>query len=99
MIVRMAMLIVGAGAVASVVIPHLAHALSKFRVHYQDHPKGSGYCAICVNFIPGSVLGGNGTCTVVEGAISPRGWCVLFAPQLSSNGERRVPRVRGARLR
>ncbi len=43
---------------------------SKQSVSYQDKPSGSMKCADCENFIaPGS-------CRIVEGAISPNGYCV-----------------------
>ena len=44
-------------------------------VQYQDQPKGDAECDKCAQFIaPGS-------CVVVDGKISPRGWCVAFAPK------------------
>ena len=44
-------------------------------VQYQDKPKGDAECDKCAQFIaPGS-------CVVVDGKISPKGWCVAFAPK------------------
>ena len=42
-------------------------------VAYQDKPKGTQRCDGCTNFQPP-----NG-CKLVEGEISPQGWCSLFA--------------------
>jgi hypothetical protein len=41
-------------------------------VSYQDKPKGTQRCDGCTNFQPP-----NG-CKLVEGEISPQGWCSLF---------------------
>ena len=46
--------------------------LTKAAARYQDQPKGNESCASCPYFmIP------NG-CVVVEGEISPNGWCPIF---------------------
>lgn len=42
-------------------------------VKYQTHPKGEQKCGKCANFIAES-----NTCKVVEGKISPDGWCVMW---------------------
>ncbi len=62
---------------------------------YQDTPKNGQLCAMCKFYIaPGGkagegMMGGGGgpgmmtqagTCQVVEGSISPRGWCMLYQP-------------------
>ena len=43
-------------------------------VQYQTQPKGEQKCGSCVNFIAGS-----NTCKLVDGQISPEGWCLLWA--------------------
>ena len=48
--------------------------LSKTQAQYQDQPKGEQKCGNCMHFIAGS-----NTCKVVEGKISPNGWCMLWA--------------------
>ncbi len=50
-----------------------APKVSKTIAHYQEQPKGDQKCATCANFIPESR-----TCKVVEGPISPEGWCVYW---------------------
>lgn len=43
-------------------------------VKYQPKPKGDQKCAECAHFIEES-----GSCKLVEGKISPAGWCTLWA--------------------
>ncbi|WP_346839011.1 high-potential iron-sulfur protein [Microbulbifer sp. SAOS-129_SWC] len=51
--------------------------VSKETVKYQDSPKDGKKCSACQFFVaPGS-------CQLVEGSISPDGWCSLFAPKQS----------------
>lgn len=52
--------------------PALAAKMSKASVGYQNNPKGSQSCANCKLFVPPS------SCTLVEGPISPHGWCRLW---------------------
>ena len=67
---------------------------SKSAVHYQDHPNGKmRMCQTCKFFISpgggrfgmmGCLMGGGmlgaGACQLVEGRISPMGYCDLYAP-------------------
>jgi hypothetical protein len=68
---------------------------NKASVHYRDHPKGMQMCHMCKYYIAGggrrmggmcmgggSMMGmmGAGACQVVEGRISPMGWCDLYTP-------------------
>ena len=48
--------------------------LGKAQAQYQEQPKGDQNCANCMHFIAGS-----NTCQVVEGKVSPNGWCMLWA--------------------
>ncbi len=49
--------------------------LSKTRVHYQWKPNAQGsHCSICANFIVPK------SCHIVEGDISPGGYCLVYAP-------------------
>lgn len=54
--------------------PKDAPKVPQASVQYQTQPKGEQKCANCVNFIAES-----NTCKVVEGQISPEGWCTLWA--------------------
>lgn len=48
--------------------------VSKASVQYQTQPKGVKKCGGCLHFIAES-----NTCKLVEGQISPNGWCSLWA--------------------
>jgi hypothetical protein len=48
--------------------------VSQASVQYQTQPKGEQNCANCMHFEAGS-----NTCKLVEGEISPEGWCLLWA--------------------
>lgn len=76
---------VTAGAIAAGLMfesqPARAAKASKAVAMYQDKPHGQQQCDGCVHFVPGATPTANGTCKVVEGSISPKGWCVLFAPK------------------
>jgi len=57
--------------------PHRADAaikISKAAVAYQDQPDGDKKCGKCAQFEPPAA------CKLVDGAISPQGFCRLFAP-------------------
>ena len=46
-------------------------------VQYQDHPKNKAQCDNCTNFVAPNA------CKIVDGTISPEGWCVAYAPKQS----------------
>ena len=64
---------------------------SKSVVHYRDYPKDRQMCGVCKFFEGSGMMGGgmgggmmgrgmmSGDCEVVEGRISPMGWCDLYA--------------------
>ncbi len=54
---------------------------TKASVKYQAKPHGDQECSKCRFFIPGKSPKKNGTCQVVEGSISPRGWCIAYTPK------------------
>ena len=59
--------------------PALAQAkASKKAMQYQDQPKSGQKCDTCVQFVPGAKPGASGSCKVVEGPISPDGWCIAY---------------------
>lgn len=59
-----------------------AAKLTKAAMQYQDDPKGEQECVKCVQYISGKTAKANGACKVVEGSISPKGWCVAYAPKV-----------------
>lgn len=48
--------------------------ISKAAVAYQDHPQGDKHCAKCAQFQPPN------SCKMVDGPISPQGFCRIFTP-------------------
>ncbi|MFA5172062.1 MAG: high-potential iron-sulfur protein [Sulfuriferula sp.] len=73
----------GAALLASIsVVPALvvskeaaAAKTPKAAMQYQDSPKNGAECSTCVQFIPGK----KGQCKIIEGDISPKGWCLAYA--------------------
>jgi hypothetical protein len=51
--------------------------MSQQAAAYQNTPKGDQRCEICAHFKPPS------SCDLVEGEISPSGWCKLFTKKPS----------------
>ncbi|MGA9945271.1 MAG: hypothetical protein WBE79_04625 [Candidatus Cybelea sp.] len=51
---------------------------SQAAMHYQSSPNGSMQCSGCNFFIPGSDANSDGTCKIVDGSISPHGYCIGF---------------------
>jgi hypothetical protein len=78
---RRALFLCAAGAAGATAIlcaePEQAGAvikISKTAVAYQDQPNGDKACDKCAQFQPPAA------CKLVDGAISPRGYCQLFVP-------------------
>ena len=61
--------VAGTGFVPS---PAAAAKMSPKAMAYRPSPNGNQSCANCANFQP------PGSCKVVDGAISPSGWCILY---------------------
>jgi high potential iron-sulfur protein len=71
-------MVIGGGTVAviGVAANHRLHAgdkMAKQDVDYQDSPKGIQMCATC------SLFDAPTSCKIVEGDISPNGWCKSYA--------------------
>jgi hypothetical protein len=63
-----------AGAVASLVpVKRAAAKMSQQSVAYQESPKGDQQCSNCSLF-----QAPTNTCTLVDGNISPTGWCKFW---------------------
>lgn len=77
-------------AIKALMLPALAAAMvgtmlttaeakaSKATVKYQSSPKGAAKCSGCKFFIAGKSKTAMGTCQIVDGAISPNGWCTAY---------------------
>ena len=73
-VLKRATLLAGA-AVTAAVLPHkqaLAQKASKEAMKYQDKPNGDKQCSNCLQFVPPD------SCKVVEGTISPNGYCIAW---------------------
>lgn len=51
---------------------------TKQAMQYQEQPKNGQRCDTCMHFVAGAKQGAMGTCKVVDGPISPNGWCVAY---------------------
>lgn len=63
----------GTAAKPDAATPEPPKKVAQANVLYQNQPKGEEKCAGCINFIAES-----NTCKLVEGQISPEGWCNLW---------------------
>jgi hypothetical protein len=52
---------------------------SQESMHYQTTPNGSMQCSGCKFFNPGKDASSDGTCQVVDGTISPHGYCIAYS--------------------
>ena len=52
--------------------PAAAAKMSPQAMQYRPKPNGNQHCDNCANFQPPSA------CKVVDGIISPTGWCILY---------------------
>jgi len=66
-----------AAGIAQAPGPARAAKLPKEDIFYQDKPKDGKRCASCKLFQPAGT--GKGNCAVVEGDVSPDGWCAAFS--------------------
>jgi len=79
---------IGTAAVAAVIGAYVKPApaaikISKAAVAYQDHPQGDKRCAACRQFqSPDS-------CRMVDGPVSPQGFCRIFTPMHQAAEPRR----------
>ena len=56
----------------------VAGTASKTDLNYQNSPRNGKRCATCTAFIPDG-QGGGGTCRIVEGTVTPNGWCMAYS--------------------
>jgi hypothetical protein len=79
---RKRFLIAAAGAsvvwIAMSVAAKADDKVAQSAVQYQDKPNGDKRCAKCQSFVPGA-SGGDGSCKIVTGTISPNGYCIAFS--------------------
>lgn len=51
---------------------------SKKQFKYQETPKNGEACKDCMHFLPKT-----NECNIIEGSISPEGWCTLYHKKLT----------------
>jgi hypothetical protein len=69
-------LALGAAIAAKTVSPAGAQPnFSQTDAMYQTMPKGDQRCGLCSSFVSPNA------CQLVQGTISPNGWCQLFSPK------------------
>jgi High potential iron-sulfur protein len=74
-------LLKGVAVLAGAAVMRRAQAQAKApkaAMKYQDQPKGDAECSNCLQWIPGKSPTAMGACKVVEGPISPKGWCLAY---------------------
>ncbi len=69
-----------AAAIAMAAAPAQAKS-SQAAMKYQKSPKNGQKCSGCKFFVAGASKTANGTCKVVDGSISPNGWCMAYSPR------------------
>ncbi len=77
-LLRSAAIIVGGGAALTAGLATSAAAATKMAqtaVGYQVKPMGKSQCDNCAQWEPPA------GCKLVDGAISPSGWCHIYAPK------------------
>ena len=70
-----AVVLAGAAATQALIVAKDAKAQQKVpqaSVKYQDKPNGDQRCDNCLQFVPPN------SCKVVDGTISPGGWCAIW---------------------
>jgi len=63
--------------------------ISQAAVAYQDHPVGDKRCGKCLQFQPPD------SCKMVDGTISPQGFCRIFTPLRQAARAMPAPSVTG----
>ena len=80
-LVRGTRLLIGAALVSSVGWCDRANAAKadKRDFSYQEKPKDGKSCTTCRLF--SATPSGKGNCAIVDGEVSPNGWCMAYSPR------------------
>lgn len=68
-------------AATTILVQPAQAKMAQKAVMYQGKPQGSQACAKCARFVPSKTPGADGTCTIVDGNVSPQGWCAMYVPK------------------
>ncbi len=73
---------VAAAALAVVAAPAEAAKSAQKAVQYVDvAPAGKKPCSACKFYLKAKKSGSKGACSLVAGQISPKGYCIIWAPK------------------
>jgi hypothetical protein len=72
---------VGAVAAATILTAPAEAKMAQKAAMYQPKPHGNQSCKNCGRFVAGKTATADGTCTIVDGAVSPQGWCAMYVPK------------------
>lgn len=75
---RSAILLPGLAALMTAAASAQGAKASKDSMHYQSTPRDGKQCAGCQFFIPSQDPKADGTCKIVDGAVSPNGYCMAY---------------------
>lgn len=73
------LVVLGTLGLARGAVAQPANKVPQKDAQYQATPKNDQTCDMCQYFVAGAQPNAPGTCQLVEGSISPKGWCALFA--------------------
>jgi hypothetical protein len=73
-LLRDALRAAGAAAMLAATAKRAIAKISQAAVAYQPQPNGDKSCDKCAQFLPPNA------CKIIDGAISPQGWCRVFVP-------------------
>ena len=78
-LIRGTHLLIGAAVTMAIGRPGIADAAKadKRDFFYQDKPKDGKSCSTCRLYSP--IEGGKGQCAIVDGDVSPNGWCLAYS--------------------
>ena len=72
---------VGAVAATAVFTTPAQAKMAQKAAMYQPKPHGAQACQNCSRFTPGKTPAADGTCMIVDGNVSPHGWCAMYVPK------------------
>jgi len=81
--VRAAVILPALAGVLGTVVEAQAPKGSKTQFKYQSTPNNGKQCSTCTFFIAGKTATANGTCKIVQGDISPKGYCIAYSAKKS----------------
>lgn len=78
-VLKGAVMVAGATIGSSLLVGNASAKVPKSAMHYQDRPNAGQECSTCIQFNPGSSATANGSCKLVQGSISPHGYCLAYS--------------------